>query len=199
MREASVNSSKDYNGGVSLPLTSSIGQMISESISNLSRKASTASKASRDRQASSNSVKRSNTSIKAESRLSSQIGLSGNAVESPTDDSPIFPQTSFSNRVLSLREENKRSSSDLNNFLTQEWPVICRSKSSFSIGALQDARPSSPTKSLKSTTGEGFLKDIELNGFSGIWSHPITRCYFLMYLLWTKQANLYVSFPPSHS
>jgi hypothetical protein len=73
------------------------------------------------------------------------------------------------------------------------WPVISRSRSSYSIHVLQDYNNAiSPIKSPKLPAGEGFLKDIESNGFSGMWNHPITRCYFLMYLIWSKQANLYV-------
>nr|KAJ3422981.1 Rho guanine nucleotide exchange factor 3 [Polyrhizophydium stewartii] len=38
---------------------------------------------------------------------------------------------------------------------------------------------------------DGFLKDIELKGFGGIWSHAVARIYFLMYLLWKRQENFY--------
>ncbi|KAJ3021216.1 hypothetical protein HKX48_008982 [Thoreauomyces humboldtii] len=38
---------------------------------------------------------------------------------------------------------------------------------------------------------EGFLTDIGANTFSGIWNHPITRCYFLMFLIWREYENLY--------
>ncbi|KAI8816965.1 uncharacterized protein EV422DRAFT_267552 [Fimicolochytrium jonesii] len=38
---------------------------------------------------------------------------------------------------------------------------------------------------------DGFLKDISSRGFSGLWNHPITRCYFLMFLLWRNLENLY--------
>lgn len=47
---------------------------------------------------------------------------------------------------------------------------------------------------------EGFLRDIQLKGFAGIWSHAATRfadnsdtrLYFLMYLIWKGQENLFV-------
>ncbi|KAI9004057.1 hypothetical protein BC832DRAFT_69814 [Gaertneriomyces semiglobifer] len=38
---------------------------------------------------------------------------------------------------------------------------------------------------------EGFLSEVETQDFSGVWNHPITRSYFLMYLLWRGFANLY--------
>ncbi|TPX67721.1 hypothetical protein SpCBS45565_g03605 [Spizellomyces sp. 'palustris'] len=38
---------------------------------------------------------------------------------------------------------------------------------------------------------DGFLKEIGTQGFAGIWNHPITRCYFLMFLLWREFENLY--------
>ena len=40
---------------------------------------------------------------------------------------------------------------------------------------------------------EGFLKDIEMKGFSGIWSNHLTRLYLLMFLLIKGQENLFVS------
>ncbi len=48
-------------------------------------------------------------------------------------------------------------------------------------------------KKAQSVNLEKFLKDLEAYGFSGIWNHPMTRCYFLMYLLYKDAANLFVS------
>ncbi|KAJ3310864.1 Rho guanine nucleotide exchange factor 26 [Boothiomyces sp. JEL0838] len=48
------------------------------------------------------------------------------------------------------------------------------------------------TDSLNLLGEEGFLKEIEIKGFTGIWNHSITRLYFLMYLLWRGQENLYL-------
>ena len=39
---------------------------------------------------------------------------------------------------------------------------------------------------------EGFFLDLERKGFEGIWGHPITRLYFLMYLIWNGYESIYV-------
>ena len=39
---------------------------------------------------------------------------------------------------------------------------------------------------------EGFFTDLERKGFTGIWGHPITRLYFLMYLIWNGYENIYI-------
>ncbi|KAJ3043426.1 hypothetical protein HDV00_005124 [Rhizophlyctis rosea] len=38
---------------------------------------------------------------------------------------------------------------------------------------------------------EGFLGEIQAGGFSGVWNHPISRCYFLMFLIGKGYQNLY--------
>jgi hypothetical protein len=39
---------------------------------------------------------------------------------------------------------------------------------------------------------DGFLRDIQMKGFTGIWCHPTTSLYFLMYLISKRMDNLYV-------
>ncbi|KAJ3305041.1 Intersectin-2 [Kappamyces sp. JEL0829] len=43
-----------------------------------------------------------------------------------------------------------------------------------------------------SSVEDGFLRDLDLKGFHGLWNHPVTRLYILMYLIWRKQENLYI-------
>lgn len=41
---------------------------------------------------------------------------------------------------------------------------------------------------------DGFLRDVQMKGFTGIWCHPATNLYFLMYLISKGMDNLYVLF-----
>jgi hypothetical protein len=174
------------NGGVSVPMSNSLSQMISGSMSRVSgvlREDSLNAPASIRRNHSRNS-----------SLKDGQGQLSGSYKKSSIDEVSSFVESGIlplhtSANDLERQGSDKQFRDDFNTL----WPVISRSRSSYSIHVLQNFNSvMSPVKSLKSPAGEGFLKDIELNGFSGIWNHPITRCYFLMYLIWSKQANLYV-------
>ncbi|KAJ3164097.1 Intersectin 1 (SH3 domain protein) [Geranomyces variabilis] len=51
----------------------------------------------------------------------------------------------------------------------------------------EDASPSGTLPGKK----DKFLYDIGAQAFAGMWNHPITRCYFLMFLLWKEYENLY--------
>ncbi|KAJ3145423.1 Intersectin 1 (SH3 domain protein) [Geranomyces michiganensis] len=51
------------------------------------------------------------------------------------------------------------------------------------------AEDTSPSGTLGKT--DKFLHDIGAQAFAGMWNHPITRCYFLMFLLWKEYENLY--------
>lgn len=52
--------------------------------------------------------------------------------------------------------------------------------------------PTRPTLDNLLLLEDGFLRDIEIKGFLGIWNHVATRLYFLMFLIWRGQENLYV-------
>ncbi|KAI9098738.1 hypothetical protein DFS34DRAFT_618767 [Phlyctochytrium arcticum] len=67
--------------------------------------------------------------------------------------------------------------------------------SALGAGSKRDARSrqgtAGPGSSLTAPDEDGFLKEIGNDGFAGIWNHPITRCYYLMFLLWREYENLY--------
>ncbi|KAJ3386906.1 hypothetical protein HDU92_002209 [Lobulomyces angularis] len=102
--------------------------------------------------------------------------------------------------------------------INEFWQSIVRSKSSFSLKALTkfdnsnsnvkiQLKKESPmekklmrnasTRSRNSIGNNnfsdtaGFLKYIESSGFSGIWNHPVTRCYFIMFLIWAGFPSLF--------
>ncbi|KAJ3174605.1 hypothetical protein HDU87_007088 [Geranomyces variabilis] len=52
---------------------------------------------------------------------------------------------------------------------------------------VEDLSPSGAVPGKK----DKFLHDIGAQAFAGLWNHPITRCYFLMFLLWKEYENLY--------
>jgi hypothetical protein len=178
------NKREGYLGGVSIPINSSLSQIQHGSMSRISgvlrgedsgKDSYTAPTAMRERTHSRTSSKGSYN------KLSNSVGDFSNIVSTSKEGSGVDLERAV-NRSYSENEFNTL------------WPVISRSRSSYSIHVLQDyTNGMAPAKGVKSPAGEGFLKDIELNGFSGMWNHPITRCYFLMYLIWSKQANLYVS------
>jgi hypothetical protein len=50
-----------------------------------------------------------------------------------------------------------------------------------------------PQKRELISTEEGILKALEMRYFTGIWSHNISKIYYLMFLVYHKRENIYVN------
>ncbi|TPX54814.1 hypothetical protein PhCBS80983_g05728 [Powellomyces hirtus] len=72
-------------------------------------------------------------------------------------------------------------------------PVAPSAPTTVSTSPDGKATETSPSAGVPSVISKNdrFLNDIGAQAFSGVWNHPITRCYFLMFLLWKEYENLF--------
>lgn len=171
---------KEFNGGSSVLGTSVSSILVSGSLSRvhgMGESSYTNASIPRDRTGSNHSIRFPGSSRMEDKKMSTSHD---------TQNSLMCSETGHPTESIELKPSN----------YPIQWPVISRSKSSYSIHVLNQhgANNKNSISTAKAPT-QGFLQDVEMNGFAGMWNHPITRCYFLMYVIWTKQANLYVCLP----
>jgi hypothetical protein len=90
----------------------------------------------------------------------------------------VRSRTSFSIHFAQLMQVEARLKSNSNTSLNVPRPTW-------------DTTTDSPTNQ-NGAVEEGILRDIEQNGFGGVWNNSIARLYLLMYLLWRGQENLFL-------
>ncbi|KAJ3124415.1 prolactin receptor [Nowakowskiella sp. JEL0407] len=116
--------------------------------------------------------------------------------------SPSSDNDSNSSAPQSLNRVYRHGTNSSNSSSPHTPVVRSRTSFSFNISSMIKSPPKNIVgieigNSLEKKVGvdkpnnDLFLRDIEGRGFSGIWNHPITRCYFLMYLLWRGYETFY--------
>jgi hypothetical protein len=144
----------------------------------------------------------SKTSMGEDSLTSSHYSLqSGRAQASISKSAGSYGDlvTEVSERVSSVQavpgvSALVRSKTSYSIHFAQLMQVEARLKSN-SNTSLNIPRPTWDTPSEINSNGvteEGLLRDIEQNGFGGVWNNSVARLYLLMYLLWRGQENLFL-------